>query len=55
MRPLPLAWMALASLLLVMRRPSAPRISQALMLRWLDLDAKWPKGGGFTPFHASGR
>jgi hypothetical protein len=37
-----------------MRAPSGPRISQAIMLRWLELDAKWPKGGGFTPWHAAG-
>jgi len=36
-----------------MRSPSPPRISRAIMLRWLDLDAKWPSGGGFTPWHAT--
>jgi hypothetical protein len=37
----------------IMRAPSPPRISRAIMLRWLDIDAKWPTGGGFTPWHAS--
>jgi hypothetical protein len=37
----------------IMRRPSEPRISRAIMLRWLDIDAKWPDGGGFTPWHAT--
>jgi hypothetical protein len=36
----------------VMRRPSGPHIAQAIMLRWLDLDAK---GHGFTPWHATAR
>jgi hypothetical protein len=36
----------------VMRRPGAPRISRAIMLRWLDLDAKKT---GFTPWHARTR
>jgi hypothetical protein len=36
----------------IMRSPSPPRISRAIMLRWLDLDAKGPAGGGFTPWHA---
>ena len=35
-----------------MRAPSEPRVSRAVMVRWLDLDAKWPDGGGFTPLHA---
>ena len=35
-----------------MRAPSDPRISRAVMLRWLALDAKWTKGAGFTPLHA---
>ncbi len=38
-----------------MRRPDAPRISRAIMLRWLDVDVRWPKGGGFSPRHAAGR
>ncbi len=33
-----------------MRRDSEPRISSAVMLRWVDLDAKGT--AGFTPFHA---
>jgi hypothetical protein len=37
----------------IMRRPSEPRISRTIMLRWLDIDAKWPEGGGFTPWHAA--
>jgi hypothetical protein len=36
----------------VMRAPSPPRISRAIMLRWLDLDAKG-SGAGFTPWHAA--
>jgi hypothetical protein len=36
----------------VMRAPGAPHIARAIMLRWLDLDAK---GRGFTPAHAGGR
>src|SRR5207248_10816984 len=36
-----------------MRAASPPRISRAIMLRWLDLDAKWPTAGGFTPWHAT--
>lgn len=35
-----------------MRRPGPPRISRAIMLRWLELDAK---GRGFTPAHAAAR
>jgi len=35
----------------IMRSPSSPRISRAIMLRWLELDAK---GEGFTPLHATG-
>jgi hypothetical protein len=38
----------------VMRQPSGPRISREIMLRWLELDAKGPKGGGFTPWRAAG-
>ena len=37
----------------IMRAPSSPRISRAVMLRWLDLDGKAPNGGGFTPWHAA--
>jgi hypothetical protein len=33
----------------VMRRPGGAHIARAIMLRWLDLDAK---GRGFTPWHA---
>jgi hypothetical protein len=36
----------------VMRRPSGVRISRAIMLRWLDLDAQ---ARGFTPWHAGAR
>jgi hypothetical protein len=32
-----------------MRRAGGARISRAIMLRWLDLDAK---SRGFTPWHA---
>ena len=35
-----------------MRAPSDPRISRAIMLRWLELDAKGSTGEGFTPLHA---
>ncbi|HSQ67454.1 MAG TPA: hypothetical protein VLM85_29790 [Polyangiaceae bacterium] len=38
----------------VMRRPAPARTSRAIMLRWLDLDAK-PRPGGFTPWHATAR
>jgi hypothetical protein len=38
----------------VMRRPGVPSISRAIMLRWLDLDAK-PGARGFTPRHATAR
>jgi hypothetical protein len=36
----------------VMRRPEGVHIAHAIMLRWLDLDAK---GHGFTPWHAGAR
>jgi hypothetical protein len=36
----------------IMRRPGPPRVSRAVMLRWLDLDAK---KSGFTPWHATQR
>jgi hypothetical protein len=40
----------------VMRRPGGgAHISHAIMLRWLDLDAKWPGSRGFTPWHAGAR
>ncbi len=38
----------------LMRRPGGVHIAQAIMLRWLELDAK-PQGHGFTPWHAGGR
>jgi hypothetical protein len=39
-----------------MRRPGGgARISHAIMLRWLDLDAKWPGSRAFTPWHAGAR
>ena len=38
----------------VMRRQGGARISRAVMLRWLDLDSKAPRAGGFTPWHAGG-
>ena len=38
----------------VMRQPGQARTSRAIMLRWLDLDAKPPRAGGFTPWHAAG-
>jgi hypothetical protein len=36
----------------IMRRPSGPRIAHAIMLRFLDLDAK---KSGFTPWNAKAR
>lgn len=36
----------------VMRRPGPPHIARAIMLRWLDLDAK---ARGFTPARATSR
>jgi len=36
----------------VMRRPGDAHIARAVMLRWLDLDAKAPRTRGFTPWHA---
>jgi len=37
-----------------MREPSSPRISRAIMLRWLEIDAKGGQDAGFTPWHAAG-
>jgi hypothetical protein len=37
----------------VMRKLAGPRVSSAVMLRWLDLDAKPARRDGFTPWHAS--
>jgi hypothetical protein len=37
-----------------MRRTSRPSVARAIMLRWLDRDAKGA-AGGFTPWHAAGR
>ncbi len=39
----------------VMRRQGGVRISLAIMLRWLDLDAKASAVHGFTPWHAGTR
>jgi hypothetical protein len=39
----------------VMRQPGSAHLARAIMLRWLDLDAKTPRGAGFTPRHASAR
>ncbi len=39
----------------VMRRSSGVHIAHAIMLRWLDLDAKPARGRGFTPWHAQAR
>jgi hypothetical protein len=36
----------------LMRRPGGSHIARAIMLHWLDLDAK---GRGFTPWHAGAR
>jgi len=35
-----------------MRRPGRPGVARAIMLRWLDLDAR---GAGFTPWHSGRR
>jgi hypothetical protein len=37
----------------VMRGTAGVRISRAIMLRWLDLDASAPRARGFTPWHAA--
>ena len=37
----------------VMRVTTGVRISRAIMLRWLDLDAIAPRARGFTPWHAA--
>jgi len=39
----------------VMRRSEGVHIARAIMLRWLDLDAKGPRARGFTPWHAGTR
>ncbi len=39
----------------VMRRPGAPSISRAIMLRWLDADARTTQPRTFTPWHATAR
>ncbi len=39
----------------VMRRPGPAHLSRAIMLRWLDIDAKGPHAKGFTPLHATAR
>ncbi len=39
----------------LMRRPGGVGISRAIMLLWLDLDAKTPRARGFTPWHAQAR
>ena len=39
----------------LMRGPGAAHISRAIMLRWLDLDAKPPGTRRFTPWHAETR
>jgi hypothetical protein len=39
----------------VMRRPGSVHIARAIMLRWLDIDAKAPRAPGFTPWHAATR
>ena len=38
-----------------MRRPGGAGVSRAIMLRWLDVDAKAPQARGFTPWHAGAR
>jgi hypothetical protein len=39
----------------LMRRPGEPHLSRAIMLHWLELDAKAPQAGAFTPWHAGAR
>lgn len=39
----------------VMRRQGGIRVSLAIMLRWLDLDARASAVHGFTPWHAGAR
>jgi len=39
----------------VMRRPGAAHLSRAIMLRWVELDAKPPGTRRFTPWHAETR
>ena len=39
----------------VMRRPGNAHAARAIMLRWLDLDAKGPHAHGFTPWQATTR
>ena len=39
----------------VMRRSEGVHIARAIMLRWLDLDARPPRARGFTPWHAGAR
>jgi hypothetical protein len=34
-----------------MRQPGGPQIPRAVMLRWLDVDAKTPRQRKFTPWH----
>jgi hypothetical protein len=38
-----------------MRQSEGLHIARLIMLRWLDLDAKAPGPGNFTPWHAGGR
>lgn len=38
-----------------MRRPGPPSMARAIMLRWLDLDAKATPDRGFSPWHAKTR
>ncbi len=42
------------SVRVAMRRPGTARISRAIMLRWLDIDARPEPSRGFTPWHAGG-
>ena len=39
----------------VMRRPGTAHAARAIMLRWLDLDAKGGRAHGFTPWQATTR
>ena len=39
----------------IMRRPGGVHLARAIMLRWLDLDAKGAPSRSFTPWHAGVR
>ena len=39
----------------LMRRPGTAHVARAIMLRWLDLDARGPRAHSFTPWQAGTR